>query len=122
MGNALKKMEAEALKLPARSRARLAKKLIASLEKVVDPKTESGWFAGVERRSAELAKGKVKRHTCKQGIEKGAHCARVTVIFHPLAEREQIAAAKFYETRRAYAAKAGVKNGFAGSLHRRALT
>jgi hypothetical protein len=36
MGNALKKMEDEALKLPARSRARLAERLIASLEKVVD--------------------------------------------------------------------------------------
>ena len=44
MGNALKKMEDEALKLPARSRARLAERLIASLEKVVDPEAESEWF------------------------------------------------------------------------------
>jgi putative addiction module component (TIGR02574 family) len=60
MGNALKKMEDEALKLPARSRARLAERLIASLEKVVDSEAESEWFAEVERRSAELAGGKIK--------------------------------------------------------------
>jgi hypothetical protein len=44
MGNALKKMEDGALKLPARSRARLAERLIASLEKVIDPEAESKWF------------------------------------------------------------------------------
>ena len=54
MGNALKKMEDEALKLLARSRARLAERLIASLEKVIDPEAESEWFAEAERRSTEL--------------------------------------------------------------------
>ena len=60
MANALKRIEDEALKLPARSRARLAERLIASLEKVVDPEAESEWLAEIERRSAELAGGKVK--------------------------------------------------------------
>jgi len=60
MGNALKKMEDEALKLPPRSRARLAERLVASLEKVVDPEADREWLAEVERRSGELASGKVK--------------------------------------------------------------
>jgi hypothetical protein len=57
MGNTLEKMEDEALKLPARSRTRLAERLIASLERVIDPEAESEWFTEVERRSAELARG-----------------------------------------------------------------
>src|SRR5689334_3956440 len=60
MGHAVKKMEDEVLKLPARSRARLAERLIASLEKVVDPAAEGEWIAEVERQSGELARGKVK--------------------------------------------------------------
>ena len=60
MGNAPKKMEDEVLKLPARSRARLAERLIASLEKVVDAEAEDEWLAEVERRSGEFARGKVK--------------------------------------------------------------
>jgi putative addiction module component (TIGR02574 family) len=60
MRNALKKMEDEALKLPARSRARLAERLIASLEEIADPEAESEWLAEVERRSSELARHKVK--------------------------------------------------------------
>jgi len=59
MRNALKKMEDEALKLPARSRARLAERPIASLEENADPEVESQWLAEVERRSSELARHKV---------------------------------------------------------------
>jgi hypothetical protein len=51
MRNVLKKMEDEALKLPTRSRARLAETLIASLEEeAADPQAESDWLAEVERQ------------------------------------------------------------------------
>jgi putative addiction module component (TIGR02574 family) len=60
MSNALKKMEDEALKLSARSRARLAERLIASLENDAEPEAESEWLAELERRSSELTSGKVK--------------------------------------------------------------
>ena len=60
MSSALKKIEDEVLKLPARSRARLAERLIASLEEVADPEAESTWRAEVERRSSELMHGDVK--------------------------------------------------------------
>ena len=60
MSSALKKIEDEALKLPARSRARLAERLIASLEEIADPEAESAWRAEVERRSSQLMRGEVK--------------------------------------------------------------
>lgn len=37
-------MEHEALKLPARSRAHLAERLVASLEEVFDQEAESEWL------------------------------------------------------------------------------
>jgi putative addiction module component (TIGR02574 family) len=59
MSIALKKIEDDALKLPARSRARLAERLITSLEEVAEPHAEQAWFDEIERRSAELKSGKV---------------------------------------------------------------
>ena len=59
MNTALKKLEGDALKLPARSRARLAERLIMSLEETADPHAEQAWQDEVERRSVELKGGKV---------------------------------------------------------------
>ncbi len=61
MSSALKKIEDDdALKLPARSRARLAERLITSLEETAEPQAEREWLLEIERRSAELKRGKVK--------------------------------------------------------------
>lgn len=59
MSTALTKIENDALKLPARSRARLAERLITSLEEAADPLAEQAWLEEIERRSAELKAGKV---------------------------------------------------------------
>jgi putative addiction module component (TIGR02574 family) len=60
MSTALKKIEDDALKLPARSRARLAKRLIMSLEEAAaEPHAEQEWLVEIVRRSAELKSGKV---------------------------------------------------------------
>jgi len=56
---ALKKIEDDALKLPVRSRARLAERLIMSLEEAADPDAEQAWLDEIERRSVELKGGKV---------------------------------------------------------------
>ncbi|HUO04129.1 MAG TPA: addiction module protein [Candidatus Binataceae bacterium] len=56
----LKKLENEAMRLPVRSRARLAERLLASLEEPVEPGVEAAWLAVAERRAVELANGKVK--------------------------------------------------------------
>jgi putative addiction module component (TIGR02574 family) len=76
MANALKKMADEALKLPARSRARLAERLIASLEKVTDPAAESEWLAEVKRRSSELTRRKVKGIPANKVLKKARTALR----------------------------------------------
>jgi putative addiction module component (TIGR02574 family) len=52
---ALKSLEDEAMKLPPRSRARLARRLITSLDEPADPE-----IAEADARAAELASGTVK--------------------------------------------------------------
>ena len=59
MATALKKIAADALKLSQRSRARLAERLIMSLEEAAEPLAEQAWLDEIERRSAELKGGKV---------------------------------------------------------------
>ena len=48
----------ELLKLPASDRARLAERLIASLDE--DTEVEAAWLAEVRRRDAELKSGTVE--------------------------------------------------------------
>ena len=57
---ALKKLEDEVLKLPLRSRARLAARIITSLEEPPDPDAERLWVTEAESRAAELSSRKVK--------------------------------------------------------------
>ena len=51
-------IEQELLKLPLAERARLAERLIASLDE--DAEIEAAWIAEVRRRDEELVSGKVK--------------------------------------------------------------
>ena len=60
MRDVLREMEDEALKLPARARARLAERLIASLEDTAEPTAEGEWLVELERRSSELTSGKAR--------------------------------------------------------------
>ncbi len=57
---ALKKIESDLLKLPLKTRARLAVRLIESLEDEPDAEREKAWLAEAARRDAELRAGKVK--------------------------------------------------------------
>ncbi len=60
MSSAFEKLEDEAMPLPTRSRARLAERLIASLEQgPADPDAEMLWAAEAQWREEELASGKV---------------------------------------------------------------
>jgi putative addiction module component (TIGR02574 family) len=61
MRSPLENIEDEAMRLPPDSRARLAERLIASLEpEPADPDAEKSWAAEVQRRAEELASGKVE--------------------------------------------------------------
>jgi Putative addiction module component len=53
-----KQIEAAAIKLPKRDRARLANKLLDTLHTEEDRETLESWLAVAERRERELAEGK----------------------------------------------------------------
>jgi putative addiction module component (TIGR02574 family) len=60
MAKTLNHIESEALKLPIRSRAHLAEKLIYSLEKKGYSKIERLWAKEAQKRYKAMASGKVK--------------------------------------------------------------
>ena len=57
MGDPASKLEASALKLPPEQRARLAERLISSLEQATDVDAEALWLSEAERRLDELESG-----------------------------------------------------------------
>ena len=54
-----KEIQHSALELDENHRAKLAKKLIASLDQQVDEDIEQAWLDEVKRRKAEIKSGKV---------------------------------------------------------------
>ncbi len=60
MADPVRKIEAEVLKLPARQRARIAERIISSLDDKADPDHERLWLEEAERRLDELLSGKTK--------------------------------------------------------------
>ncbi len=71
MAVALKQLEDEVMRLPARARARLAERLIASLhQEPVDSDAEKLWTAEAHRRADELARGKVKGVSAEKVLRK----------------------------------------------------
>jgi len=53
-------IEYEALHLPIEYRARLAEKLLSSLDDLSEPEIEKLWLAEAQRRAAEIDSGKVQ--------------------------------------------------------------
>src|SRR3989442_15716485 len=60
VADSVRKIEAEALKLPAKERARVAERLLASLEGEADPESQRLWLEEAEQRLDELFGGKAK--------------------------------------------------------------
>jgi putative addiction module component (TIGR02574 family) len=60
MASSSSQLEAKVLKLPREERARLAERLISSLDEEVDADAEAAWIREGERRLDELNSGKVK--------------------------------------------------------------
>lgn len=58
MPRKLEQIETEALKLSAKSRAVLARKLLDSLEPAAETDNERAWYDEAERRERELDEGK----------------------------------------------------------------
>jgi putative addiction module component (TIGR02574 family) len=77
MPSALEKLEDDVLRLPPRARARLAQRLIASLEQEpADPDAEALWMAEAQRRAEELASGKVNRIPAETALTKARAALR----------------------------------------------
>ena len=59
-------IESRALQLSAKERARLAERLISSLDEAADPQNETVWLEEVERRLDELESGRVRAVPAEQ--------------------------------------------------------
>jgi putative addiction module component (TIGR02574 family) len=70
MARLTRELEAQALRLPRRERARLAQRLISSLDQEVDADAERLWRAEAERRLADLKSGKVAAIPAERVIRK----------------------------------------------------
>lgn len=60
MSSPADQIESKAMQLTTRARARLAERLISSLDNEVDPDSEAAWIREGERRLDELRFGGVK--------------------------------------------------------------
>jgi len=70
MARLAREVESQALKLSRRERARLAHRLISSLDQEADADAERLWLAEAERRLAELKSGKVAAIPAERVIKK----------------------------------------------------
>ena len=60
MGSPARQIESKAMKLSPQERARLAERLISSLDDEADADAEAAWIREGERRLDELRSGKVR--------------------------------------------------------------
>ena len=70
MADPARELESKALKLPAKERARLAERLISSLDQETDPDAEKLWLKEAERRLDELESGNVSGVPADRVFEK----------------------------------------------------
>jgi putative addiction module component (TIGR02574 family) len=70
MAKLARELESQALKLSRRARARLAQRLISSLDQEADADAERLWLAEAERRLADLKSRKVAAIPAERVIRK----------------------------------------------------
>jgi putative addiction module component (TIGR02574 family) len=76
MANAARELEAKALMLPPEDRARLAQRLISSLDQETDPDAGELWREEAERRLEELESGQVAPESADRVMEKARSTLR----------------------------------------------
>ena len=76
MAKPTRELESKALKLSPRERARLAQRLISSLEREVDADAEKLWRPEAERRLGEIKPGKVAGIPAEKVIRKARFSLR----------------------------------------------
>ncbi len=70
MGKPARQLESKALRLSVRERARLAERLISSLDDRIDTDAEGLWVEEAERRLEELRAGAVKSRPAESVFRK----------------------------------------------------
>jgi putative addiction module component (TIGR02574 family) len=76
MADRAREFESKALKLPPKERARLAERLISSLDQETDPDAQRLWLQEAERRLDELESGNVSGVPADQVFEKARSTLR----------------------------------------------
>ena len=76
MAKPARELESKALRLPRRERARLAQRLISSLDRELDADVEKLWLQEAERRLAELKSGKIAGIPAEKVIRKARSTLR----------------------------------------------
>jgi len=76
MASPARQLESKALKLSPRERARLAERLIASLDNEADADAEAVWVREAERRLDELRTGRVKGRSAASVFRKARSSLR----------------------------------------------
>ena len=76
MAKPTRELESKALKLSPRKRARLAQRLISSLEREVDADAEKLWRQEAERRLGEIKSGNVAGIPAEKVIRKARSSLR----------------------------------------------
>jgi putative addiction module component (TIGR02574 family) len=76
MANLARELESRVLKLSRGERARLAQRLISSLDQEVDADVETLWLQEAERRLGELKSGKVAGVPAEKVIRKARSTLR----------------------------------------------
>ena len=76
MGSPARQLESKVLKLPARERARLAERLLSSLDDQTDPDAEKLWVEEGERRLEELRSGAIGSRSAESVFRKARSTLR----------------------------------------------
>jgi putative addiction module component (TIGR02574 family) len=76
MASPAREVESRALRLPRRERARLAQRLISSLDQKADPDVDRLWLQEAERRLRELKGGRVAGIPAEKVVRKARSTLR----------------------------------------------
>ena len=76
MASTVRQLELKALRLTAGARARLAERLISSLDDQIDPDADKLWAEEAERRLHELRSGTVKSRPAESVFRKARPALR----------------------------------------------
>lgn len=98
MNSELKDIEKSALKLHARDRAELAKRLLLSLEDSINEDIDDAWIQELNSRKEEIESGKVKTIPANEVfVDVEIETEKAILSFHPKAGMELEASAEFYD-------------------------